>query len=196
MIVTNGTVEYSRTVKPADYESKAAKVTLAFAVDEGEPNPEAVVARVFDMASAEVHRRLGLPVAKAGIISSYDTRPTQEDIDKPREKKVEAAAAPQPDPTLTPASPSHLPEPAAPVTDDPLAITAPATAPLVLDTPVEITDVDLHSAVHQAIEKHKVTAVQIRDLTATFTGVPGKSMTAIEQGRRADFLKALRELRP
>ena len=47
--VTNGTIEYSRTVRPADYEGKTPKVSLSFTVAEGS-NPEAVTRQVMGIA--------------------------------------------------------------------------------------------------------------------------------------------------
>ena len=61
MTITNGTVEYGRVTKPADYESKSAKVMFGFAVAEG-ADPAAITDHVMSLAVAEVHKRLGLAI--------------------------------------------------------------------------------------------------------------------------------------
>jgi hypothetical protein len=63
MPVTNGTVEYSRMVRPADFEHQTFKVSYSFVVNEGEDHA-AVTAEIADEAVAIVHGRLGL-AAKA-----------------------------------------------------------------------------------------------------------------------------------
>ncbi|MGE3279713.1 MAG: hypothetical protein AB7H90_03355 [Alphaproteobacteria bacterium] len=192
ILVTNGTIEYGRTVKPADYENKSAKVTLSFAVEEGS-DPATVISTVYDIAVAEVHRRLGLaaPVNTAKV--ETPKRIAGQD-------KKEAAAAPQPDPISVPAptaAETAAPSSAPPATathveaSDPLAITAPEPAPV---TPAVITDVDLRVAAAQAVER-KVPVTAIHGLTHKYTGVVGKSMTEIPQEQRPDFLKELKELR-
>lgn len=236
MAITNGTAEYERKVKPADYESRGAKLSLSFTIAEGDPNPELAVAKVYDTVVAEVHRRIGLngpayterlaetdtakveikkgpmtvvpgtgpkeaaavpPVNPSGDVAIAAVRPAL----GPKPVVVEppattAAGVPQANPTSSssPTVSTPAPEPAIGGSPDPLAITAPIADPLVLDTPVQITDQDLHAAVHQAIE-HKATAMQIRELTAEFTGVVGQSMTTLPQDQRPDFLRRLKELR-
>lgn len=236
MQITNGTVEYGRTVKPADFESKVAKVSLNFAVAETETNPDAVIAKVFDMAMGEVHRRLGLngPAYTQRMVET----PTAQ-VEKPAAQVVKlsaaevnglsgkgAAAAPQSNPTVAPpktapngatnADPLNM-APSSPVTPasstgasptaassvapapapvaDPLAIVPTATAPVDTSKPVTITDNDLHAAVHQAVER-KVSPAQVRELTAEFTGVVGRSMTTIDQEKRAEFIARVKELKP
>lgn len=51
--VTNGTIEYTRTRKPADYEGQTPKVSLSFTVADGS-DPEKVVAKVMAIAVNEV----------------------------------------------------------------------------------------------------------------------------------------------
>jgi len=58
--VTNGTVEYSRTIRPADFESKVSRATLSFNIAEGS-DPAVVLAKVSAIAKEQVHAELGLP---------------------------------------------------------------------------------------------------------------------------------------
>ncbi len=93
-IITNGTVEYERSVKPDDDETRGARVMLSYRVAEGS-DPEAVMAQVFDMAAREVHRQVGLSInptpywAPAVALDAGDTLKT-------------APAVPQENPTMKP----------------------------------------------------------------------------------------------
>lgn len=57
--VTSGRVAYSRTVQPAQYESKRAEAELAFVVEDGE-DPAAVVREIGAMVRAECLALVGL----------------------------------------------------------------------------------------------------------------------------------------
>lgn len=227
MAITNGVAEYERKVKPADYESRGAKLSLSFTIAEGDPNPELAVAKVYDTVVAEVHRRIGLngpaytermaetdtakvPETPMGELASVYKLPEPAKASPEFTAKVEAEKAaiietikeagaaakvvPQANPTssLSQTVSTPVPEPSIGGSPDPLAIMAPSTEPLV---PVQITDQDLHAAAHQALER-KATAMQIRELTAEFTGVVGQSMTTLPQDQRPEFLRRLKELRP
>lgn len=63
MTVTNGTVEFERVVRPADFESKRVKVSLTYAIGE-DTDAATVAAAVGDMAHAEVMRMLRKPETK------------------------------------------------------------------------------------------------------------------------------------
>lgn len=179
MTVTNGTIEYSRTVRPADFESISAKVVLSFAVEEGS-DPAVVVAKVHDIAVAEVHRRVGLSKPKA--VGSSAAKPSIAPVENPTVAAPVASTKPEPSAEAN-----------ATISPDPASIVEPETVPEAEPTPVTITDKELHSAVNLAVEK-KVPAQAIRKLTAEFTGEVGKSMTLIPQEARQAFLAKLKEL--
>lgn len=66
MNITNGQVEFERVTRPADFESKRAKVVLSFAIADGE-DAEAVVANVGEMAKRRALTLVGevqAPAAK------------------------------------------------------------------------------------------------------------------------------------
>ena len=54
--ITSGRVVYSRTVQPAEYESKRAEVELAFVVEDGESAEDAVsaVAKIVKRKALEI----------------------------------------------------------------------------------------------------------------------------------------------
>lgn len=60
MTITNGTVSFTRMLKPADYEKKEVSVSLSFGVEDG-ADPDKVVAFVGAMARDHVLRMLHLP---------------------------------------------------------------------------------------------------------------------------------------
>lgn len=192
MTITNGTVEYERTVRPADFESKKAKVSLSFAVEDGS-DPAPVVAKVMDMAVAEVHRRLGLAVDYPQVDVAKVA------AEKTKRAKAPPAEVPAENPTVVAGTASTADVTNAPSDDDPAAIGDPEP-----DAEQEIvyTDKDLHMAVHTAIE-HKAGNKKIVDLVVEFTNppgtpagerIPGKSMTTIEQDRRGEFLARLKAM--
>ncbi len=214
MNVTNGVVEYGRVTKPADYESKSAKVSLSFAVDDG-ADPAEVTAKVFDMAVAEVHRRLGLPVVgpTMGVNATLGLAKIGLEIEgtKKRRAKTPPAEVPVDPAAIEEAGVSELSMDPARYDaggnlKDPAAIEEPADVPeagssaLIWPTelwpfqPAVITDKDLHTGVHLAMER-KVANAAIKALVAQFNGnVAGKSMTLIPAGVRQAFLDALKAL--
>jgi hypothetical protein len=117
MNITNGTVEYGRNVKVADFENKSAKVSLSFGVEDG-MDPLLATSLVFDMAVAEVHRRLGLPV-------DYPQVDVAKVVAKRTRAKTPPAEVPEENPTL-----SSVTTPGNPVVSD---VPSVADAGLVLD---------------------------------------------------------------
>lgn len=207
MTVTNGVVEYERVVRPADFESKRAKVSLSFAVEDGS-DTASVVAKVMNMAVAEVHRRLGINVEASGAQETVPTRTEhsalspehREKVAENTKKRAKAppAEVPGENPPVTGAAtePSTNASAATVSAADPAAIGEPEEDILLLTNKVEpivYTDKDLHAAVQTAIEK-KVTATQIRSLTTEFTGNVGQSMTTLPQEKRADFIAKVKAL--
>lgn len=194
MTITNGSVEYERNVRPADFESKKAKVVLSFVIEEGS-DPAPVVAKVMDMAVAEVHRRLALTTDYPQV----DVAKVAEAVATKKRAKAPPAEVPVENPTDAAISagstkPSAVPVPAT-TSIDPAAIGEPEPIDLAKVGTVipPIADKDLHAAVQIAIEK-KVLAAAIRAATQAITGNPGQSMTTIGQDRRPEFLTAIRQL--
>ncbi len=197
MNITNGTVTYGRTTKPADYESKKAEVVLSFEIEEG-ADAAAATTKVFDMAVAEVHRRLGIatsPTAREGAAEAMKAYARIK-------AKVPPVEVPEANPTVAPSVGLTEPElsaaiPATAGIVDPAAIEEPADVPeaVIEDKPAAVvTDKDLHAGVHLAMERH-VANKAIKDLVVTFTGgVAGKSMTLIPVDDRRAFLAALKAL--
>lgn len=192
MTITNGTVCYERNVRPADFESKKASVTLSFAVAE-DSDPAPVVTKVMDLAVSEVHRRLGIAVP-----AGQQPAPVME-ADKG--KRIQRAKVP---PAEVPAGNASSPHgsiataftPA--VADDPAAIGDPEAGILELTKEQEVpvvTDKQLRDAVNYAVGEKKVATKAIVDLISEFNDrVPGKNIPAIAQDRRSDFLARLKAL--
>lgn len=75
MNITNGQVEFERVTRPADFESKRAKVVLSFAIADGE-DAEAVVANVGEMAKRRALTLVGeLNPAQARKEQTVASRP-------------------------------------------------------------------------------------------------------------------------
>lgn len=184
MTVTNGTVEYARTTRPADFESKQAKVTLSFNIEDGS-DTGAVVANVFDLAVAEVHRRLGLA-------------PVQQQSVKRQAKPAPAAEVPAENPPVSPAETggadhANAGAPSA-ASDDPTEIEIPETEPKERE-PIQITDKDLQHAIHLARQAH-VAGKQINEVTLSITGVVGKGYSTLTQEQRVEWLARVKALHP
>ena len=90
--VTNGTVEYSRTIRPADYEGKTPKVSLSFTVAEGS-SPEAVALKVMGIAFSVVERALATrpeqDVAPVEKLKQTKAKPVEPVIEESFETVVE-----------------------------------------------------------------------------------------------------------
>ena len=71
--VTSGRVVYSRTVQPAQYESKRAEVEFAFAVEDGE-DPGQAAREAGELARREVHALLAAPEPAARPAKARRTR--------------------------------------------------------------------------------------------------------------------------
>lgn len=87
--ITNGVVEYERSTKPADYEKRAAKVVLAYNVAEGS-DPQETMRRVFEMAVAEVHHRVGLDSPAYATPAGHNEDQVREAMQEKRDAAREA----------------------------------------------------------------------------------------------------------
>ena len=196
MTVTNGAVEYERNVRPADFESKKAKVTLSFVVEDGS-DPAAVVAKVMDMAVSEVHRRLGL-ASTQGLAEVFEQK-----VEADKGKRIQRAKAPPAEvPVAGPTSEAASPPAEVAVSpvvdatsDDPAAIGEPEPVVEVEEPGFVYTDADLQKAIHLAIEKGTSQA-EIKQLIwhQDFTGMPGKRVSEIAIEKRADFIARLKAM--
>jgi hypothetical protein len=167
MPVTNGTVEYSRMVRPADFEHQTFKVSYSFVVNEGEDHA-AVTAEIADEAVAIVHGRLGL-AAKAP--AKAPVQETQEPKGKARSRRGSApeTVEAQEQPPAAATSPSVM-------DDEPAA-------------PAEITDKQLTDALTKAKAKG-ANKDQLKEAITSFA----PRMTEIPQDRRAAFIGVLDSL--
>lgn len=155
--ITNGTVEYARSTRPADYEKREAKVVLTYNVDEG-TDPQAAMRAVFEMAVSEVHGRVGLSTLTAPEIAEMnrinDLKPTTLNEVYPRQAVRQAnptttspaattatsagASVPSPSTSAVSVSTSVTPGPTATKAAspfDPFAIGGKAAQPKVNPTP-------------------------------------------------------------
>jgi hypothetical protein len=197
--IQGGKVTYGRTVKTGDYENKRADVEIMFNVEEGQ-DADTALDIAATMAKDKIHQMLGIivkaapastkpvpadPVAPAGAkeaaaaaMNGADAKPT------PKVPKAQKAAAPKAEP-----APEPTPEPKA---ADPVDDFDSAEEP-------EITDTQLTAEASrknkELQETHQGAApAMIRKLIGEFVGA-GKQMKDIEQAKRAEFLRRLKEMK-
>lgn len=188
--VTNGTVEYERVVRPADFESKRFRVSFSFAVEEG-ADFEKATAIVGNAAQAEVHRRLGLNPSQPAALPAV-VAPVQEVAQPaPAGKRTRKSAA-SADTSTAAASPASS-DAASLEDDEPSPTTgAPTTPPSGSESGgSEISDKDLGDALQKTRMKG-VTAQQLREAIQSYA----ERMSEIPQDKRDAFLKTLEGLQP
>lgn len=200
MNITNGTCEYGRTTRPADFESKSAKVSLSFAIEDGS-DPEGAVSKVMDMCIAEVHSRLGLTSLPAVAVNPVTGQHMAAKVELPKVEKPKPAAKPPVEvPVINPTVPAASLGSSAPPSTATLAT---ANDPLAIEDPgeeepksLEISNKEIQAAARQTMERgvsyDKVKAL-IEELHG---GTVGKSMTLFDQPTRVVYLKRLKELQP
>src|SRR5229473_690271 len=98
--ITNGTLVVERVLRPADFESKRASVSLSFAIEEGE-DAEAVVERVGQMAHAQV---MGLVRRPETLVGGAALRRPPKAAEAPVAAPTNATAIPE-EPDLSGATP-------------------------------------------------------------------------------------------
>ena len=170
--VTNATVEFGRTLKPADFESKPVRVVLSGVLD----SPEAL-AVLGDMAYTEAMRLL----AKG---DDYGRAPSAD---------ARAPLSP-PAPTIPPASAAVVPPaPGAPAPTIPpasAAVVPPAPAPTSAPS-ADYSDAVLATELGKFATDHPTRTGEATQLIQSF-GVP--RATQIPMERRAEFITRLRAL--
>lgn len=205
MQVTNGKVLYNRTVRPADFESKAFGVELSFTAPDGGSVTIDQVEAISDQAQALVHRKLGIRTAQAAVASlpaapeagvATSLTPaapasTHSSAEKPKTKKqleaeAKAAAAPKgKDPDVIEVDPPTK------KADDELVLDAEPAAKL-------ISDADLTSAASRRNQElGEGGGAKVRDLMAEFKPAGHKTqfmLKDVPQERRQEFLDRLKAL--
>lgn len=174
--VTNGTVEYTRMMRPADFESKTPRVSLSFNVADGADG--AVVAKkVLKMAVDAVEDALG------GRLNAPEAEP----------KKVRRVPNPTtstaPTPTPPTAPPSETSSDAAAIVDeDDSDILGPPPSQTSAE-PATISDDDLHTAAQREGAKIKEKFGNIAKLRALINECGGEGhLLQIPQERRKEFV--------
>lgn len=195
MNITNGTVTYSRTVKPADYEGKTGTVELSFVLEDGD-DAEKVLATVGNMAKARALALVDIQPKTAATTATAEKQPTKEAaaaaINAEDEAKKAAAAKAKADKAAA-AKAAKEAEAAKTKEADDLTTFDEDAAPA-----PEITDKALTEAMTAKMlklkEKHGGAApVKIKELIAKFVEPPKKSAD-IPQNARPEFLKKLEAL--
>lgn len=206
-VIIGGKISYSRTVRPADFESKNALVELSF---EGDPS-DADLDGILNRASTHVHATLGLkpratePMAEKPRTSKKPPTTVsvsaEEVAARVASNKADAAAEVVDEPQIR-KSPENRVDPAAKaeMPDIPAALdrTKPEPADslddiLGLETPKEISDADLTSEVTKKNAAIK-NPIAIKGLVKKFAGDPPKGLRDVPQDKRADFLVELKAL--
>ncbi len=193
--ITNGSVTFARSIKPADYETKRAEYTLNFVLDEGEGVDDALsVAGHFaqqhtlkllakeERIVAAVEQRASAPVKPADeIIQGMENAVKAEKARRAVQPVVEEFDPLDGSATSTPAASS--PTPSASADYDPLidGKAEPAAR--------EISDAELTQAVNKARER--IDPARIKTLRDEITGVVGKTMALMSQAERGKFVAAL-----
>lgn len=210
MSITNGTITFSRKVRPADFEDKTASVALSFTLPDGisDAQASAEIELVGTLARDKALALLGLQAASvaSALKTIADASPAQitagaAEVEKrhrgpnkpkdPEPAKTSAAPAADEIPGLgdvKPAEPAPEPETPAESLDDVLGLAAAEPAK-------EITDADLNAAV----QKKNATLQdppKIRALIVQFQPDATKPplLANVAQGRRQEFIDALNAL--
>ena len=173
MQVTNGTVEFERVTRPADFESKRGKVVLSFTIDEGE-DAEAVVGRVGEIAIARALSMVGEKPVQA---------PPREVVAKAPKPPVVVAQEPTAAAT-PPAEADTASGSSAPVEADPAQ---PESAP------APITDQQITDAINAALGKG-VQGPDIRKTVDRVVGIVGASVYSLGNEKRQEAVDAIAAL--
>lgn len=192
MVITGGTVEFSRTVKPADYESKGAKVVLSFGIDEGE-DTQSVLERVSAIAMRHALSMVGELPAKLAWVEVPATT-----VEKPKRqsrKPVDPATIEEIAERVEPGRP-----PETEAVDEGTRSVDPAAIEDIEEAPAEaaaivISPKDLAAA---CAEKREAVGVgydvmAVRKLIGEYAA-PGIGMSNIPPEKRQAFLDALKAL--
>lgn len=196
MNITNGTVTFERTIRPADFESKKASVTLSFALDADGKDGDGgeAIDRVGDLARHHALNMLGI------MESRPEAPPMEQTVPKrTRAPRVDPAAVTIDAAPPTPAAMTGEPAPSTVAAEsvnvsDPAAIVMPPAAPVEVKP---VSDKDLTAACNAAVAR-KVDPVVVRltlgKLAGKAEGVTG-SVADIAPDNRADALKTITELK-
>jgi hypothetical protein len=167
MQITNGSVTFGRSIRPADFENKRAEVTLAFVVEEGE-TPEEAITKAGEMAQRHCMELLRKPESIEAKSEQRDTsRAATHPAVMDEEAKASLAQAAKADTGFDP-----LEE------DDG-------------DKPDDVTDADLMRYVTEA-RARGVTPEQIKKLISRHVAKPGMPLISIPMPKRWAFVEALR----
>lgn len=166
-MITDGSVTFERTTRPADFESKKASVTLTFTVEPGE-DASLVAAEVGLIAQTLGLAMVGLPKVEAPKRTRRAAAASAEALEQARQDP------PQPDPVAIAEPEAAAPIEAAPVTDKDLA--------------------DACGATRQRLAAKGYDAIaDIRKLVSEYAA-PSHRSVDIPQEKRAAFLDALKSL--
>lgn len=211
MQITNGTVTFERTLRPADFESKKASVTLSFAidVDGNDENESVVIDRIGGLARQSCLGMLGLVEQPPKALPAHELPgavvPTPPAT---RTRRAAPAAAPpaeaiaQPAEAPPAASPSADPFAGATAAPDTSAAaptgTSPSPAPAAVDPRHQTKALQDACAakvgsITDGDAKQRI-IIAVKALRAEFTGDAAKGCEAIPMDRRGDFLAKLAAL--
>ena len=177
--VTNGTIEFERQLRPADYENKRAKVTLSFAVDDND-DPATAMAIVADLAWAQVFKTLRKP-------ETAPVAPPAQSAPKPAVTKPPAAVKPA---VVEPTAPEQPPA----VEQDQREQNSEPQEPEGSILPV-VTDQEIDKVIFGA-RGRGVSPEQIKAEIYKATGVVGQSVKTLDQEKRPAFVETIKALHP
>jgi hypothetical protein len=208
--ITGGTVNFGRTVQPAQYESKKADVTLTFVLAEGEDMGEML--NHVALAQAKALEMVGLKAQAASAPAAAKTEPTATaETAKTSEKAPKTPRVPKKPVAADPAPPTAAATPEAVAKaltalddlgpDKPQISTGEERVnPAEIqdefpDTVAEITDEQLDKIGHAFINSGVPGAgKKIRDLRDEWTGKPGQPLRTLAKEKRQAFVDALGKL--
>ncbi len=209
MVITNGKIIYSRTVRPADYEGKTGTVELSFTLDEGEDYKAAMAevslaAKERALAMVDIAPKRATDMPKSDDLGGGSKGPSKEvaaaALNAADEKAAKAAAK-----AAKAAEAAEAAATAAKAAEATKTITAQVDDDLgefnedAAESQPEITDAELSTAMNKKVAelkpKHAGAAPKlIKELINTFVEPPKKSHD-IPQAQRSLFLKKLAELK-
>lgn len=210
--ITGGSVSFTRTIRPADFESKSATVTLSFALDEGED--AGFIDEVSSMAKEKALAAVGVKAAPVATTTKPAKEPKAEASQETKDALKAAAAKSISDKEAAKAAKKSakdkktetLEEPPLNIStgeerNDPDNLDDEGDAggdPDGLDDLAEqteakeITDKELTDAVTQCAATTK-NSVAIRKLREKFVALP-KGFRDIPQQQRAEFIAGLKDI--
>ena len=192
--ITNGKINYGRTIKTGDFESKRGDVELSFSIPEDESH-DIAVRHVHFVAKKHLHEILGHPEDKVVLgVAEAPAKPSAK-AEKPKTAakipatvaKTDDAASVEEPGEKTPAFLGKKDEAIEDSIDDLLGIDVAAK---------DITDKELTDATQKCQSQHKNPTAIRKILTDLGIKMPPGRVIDLPQAKRQEYLDKLLEVKP